>query len=324
MVDAEEGNPIGRLPMNATQQLTESFQAALRTTGGLVEVVDAVLRVCHQERLHIRWHPDCCQISSLSGSLEDEIAKPLPISQFRAVLARIAAICNEHLPGCVTPYGGHAYLPLESDRKMLVRVIFANTADEQLLDIRPARRSNGSRIKRISEKLRPISLRLREAQKKIEELERRVEKANSDADRGSVAGRDSVSGQAANDPVNVLKSTHEHNRRSPGETNVNLGATSIFRGSENEPIDESVSAVATRWVTQAVATMTAQQFADLKRESTETKSQCAELIAQFAVAMKLVEAETKRLKQRQATIITIVCAAISAVIAYGILQWLTT
>lgn len=158
--------------MNATANLTELIQDALRSPGNLVEMVDAILDVCLEQRLHLRWERDCCRVRSLrtQGGVE-EIRKPLSKSQFRAVLARIAVLCNEHNPNSVSPYGGARTLPLGAKRNRAVRVLFVNTPDEQLLDIRPKR---VSRVKLINYKLKPVCLSLQNAQAKIETLEERL------------------------------------------------------------------------------------------------------------------------------------------------------
>lgn len=181
--------------MNATANLTDVLQDALHSSGGLVGVVDALLGVCLEQRLHLRWEADCCRVRSLRGMSEvEELRKPLSKSQFRAVLARIAALCNKRCPNSVSPYGGTGTLMLGTERNRSVRVLFVNTPDEQLLDIRPASRKTESRFKLINDMLKPLSLHLQEAQEQIEQLKQRVAKLTSrvddEFDVGGIAERE--------------------------------------------------------------------------------------------------------------------------------------
>ena len=58
---------------------------------------------------------------------------PLPKSVFRAVLARIAALCNEQLPNSVTPYRSEGTLSVAADLPATFHVAFVNTPTEQRL-----------------------------------------------------------------------------------------------------------------------------------------------------------------------------------------------
>jgi hypothetical protein len=60
---------------------------------------------------------------------------PLPKSVFRAILARLAAMCNERIPDSVSPYGGEGELSVGTDPPAIFRVAFTNTAGGQRLDV---------------------------------------------------------------------------------------------------------------------------------------------------------------------------------------------
>jgi hypothetical protein len=59
----------------------------------------------------------------------------LPKSAFRAILARLATLCNERVPDSVTPYGGEGQVLAGSNPPGVFRVAFKNTPDEQCLEM---------------------------------------------------------------------------------------------------------------------------------------------------------------------------------------------
>ena len=141
--------------MNTTSQLSGTLRSALeRPTRGVVGLVDDLLRLCPEQGLRLDWRDERCRIRSLTGSLEELLDLPLRKSIFRAILARVAALCNERSPSSVSPYGGQGELLIVTeaiggdfalgDRQVrrswppvLFRVSFANTADEHKLELVP-------------------------------------------------------------------------------------------------------------------------------------------------------------------------------------------
>jgi hypothetical protein len=59
----------------------------------------------------------------------------VPPAAFRAILARVAVLCNEYSPNSVTPYRGEGLLTVEGAPPMVVDVAFVNTPDEQRLKV---------------------------------------------------------------------------------------------------------------------------------------------------------------------------------------------
>jgi hypothetical protein len=53
----------------------------------------------------------------------------------RALLARLAALCNEQTPNSVTPYGGQGQFSPGTSPPAVFRVAFINTAAEQKLEL---------------------------------------------------------------------------------------------------------------------------------------------------------------------------------------------
>ncbi|HEX7379169.1 MAG TPA: hypothetical protein VF278_18755 [Pirellulales bacterium] len=60
------------------------------------------------------------------------LAANLPRSAFRALLARIAALCNEFAPSSVSPYGGEGRFAVGASS---LRVAFVNRPGEQRLSL---------------------------------------------------------------------------------------------------------------------------------------------------------------------------------------------
>jgi hypothetical protein len=133
-----EGNPIGGVPMNTTSPLLETLRNAFeRPTRGVVGLVDDLLRLCQEHGVQLDWQADCCRVRSLTSGSEEALDRPVRKSVFRAVLARVAALCNERSPNSVSPYGGQGEFFVGAEPPAIVRVTFANTPDEQMLELIP-------------------------------------------------------------------------------------------------------------------------------------------------------------------------------------------
>lgn len=98
---------------------------------GAVGLVDRLLVLCQEYAIRLDWKADHCWIRSVGIEPEELIELPLPKSVFRAVLARLAALCNEHRPGSVSPYEGQGELAMGGDPSTLCRVVFVNTPSRQ-------------------------------------------------------------------------------------------------------------------------------------------------------------------------------------------------
>lgn len=107
-------------------RLREVFRPTPR---GAVGLVDDLLELCRGGPIRIEYDDGRCHVR-LAGA--DPTAVPLPKSAFRAALARVAALCNERVPGSVTPYRGVGEL---ADPHAAYRGVFINTPDEQRLDL---------------------------------------------------------------------------------------------------------------------------------------------------------------------------------------------
>ena len=119
------------------------------TPRGVVGLVDDLLGLCRVHQLRIHFQDSHCYIRPLGTDAQDSLDVPLPKSVFRAVLARIAALCNERQPESVTPYRGEGEIdvPAPMSEKCVAPstcyVSFTNTPSDQQLEMRFSRSSVG-------------------------------------------------------------------------------------------------------------------------------------------------------------------------------------
>lgn len=129
--------------MTQTTTFTERVRAVFKPTPrGVVGLVDDLLVVSQANQLQINFVKDRCCIHTVESSFRETFDLPFAKTVFRAVLARIAALCNEHRPNSATPYLGEGEIVVPTPRleKCVARstcyVSFANTPSEQRLEIR--------------------------------------------------------------------------------------------------------------------------------------------------------------------------------------------
>jgi hypothetical protein len=102
---------------------------------GVVGLVDDLLGFCGERGLRLDWQDDQCRVHWLGLEPNDFAEIPLGKSVFRAMLARIAALCNERTPNSVSAYGGEGELSIPTDRPAVFHVEFANTPGEQWMEV---------------------------------------------------------------------------------------------------------------------------------------------------------------------------------------------
>jgi hypothetical protein len=123
--------------MNNGPPFRERLQRAFEPTGrGVIGLVDDLLGLCREQGLQLDWQADHCRFRSVSAEPQESTEIPLQKSVFRAILARMAALCNERTPNSVSPYGGEGELSICTDPPTVFRVVFTNMPDEQRLEIR--------------------------------------------------------------------------------------------------------------------------------------------------------------------------------------------
>ncbi len=107
------------------------------TPRGVVGLADDFLAFCRHQPLRLDFQNSHCYVRPAGGAAQDAIEVPLQKSAFRALLARIAALCNQSSPDSVTPYRGEGELSLRTNPSAALHVAFTNTPSEQRLDVRP-------------------------------------------------------------------------------------------------------------------------------------------------------------------------------------------
>ena len=133
MAGAGQSHPRGGPEPIAVQQLRATLGSV---GGGIAAMVDDVLAVCQQHQLRLDWREGRCRVQPAAGP-ESVIDTPLPRWAFRAVLARVSALCGERGAAPASPYGGGGVLAVSGDPSRLLHATFANTASEQSLVLAP-------------------------------------------------------------------------------------------------------------------------------------------------------------------------------------------
>jgi hypothetical protein len=119
------------------------------TPRGVVGLVDDLLGLCRVHQLRMDFQDSHCYVRPLGTDVQDSLDVPLPKSVFRAVLARVAALCNEHHPGSVTPYRGEGEVVVPDPVSescvppSTCYVAFTNTPSDQRLEVRFSKNSVG-------------------------------------------------------------------------------------------------------------------------------------------------------------------------------------
>lgn len=124
-------------------------QAFTPTSRGVVGLVDDLLSLCRTHQLRVIFRDGRCKIRRLGADPKDSLDLSVPKSVFRAVLARVAVLCNEHHPDSVTPYRGEGEVAVPRspaqgpDPRSTCYAAFTNTPSDQRLELRFSRDSAG-------------------------------------------------------------------------------------------------------------------------------------------------------------------------------------
>jgi hypothetical protein len=128
--------------MNNPQSVFDHLRKVLVAPDrGVLGLVDELLTASRQQEIRLEWQAGNCFVRSQdidrysnSESLF-QIEVPLRKSVVRAVLARIAALCNERSPDSVSPYGGQGLVAIDADPSNLIRATFVNTSKALSLEL---------------------------------------------------------------------------------------------------------------------------------------------------------------------------------------------
>jgi hypothetical protein len=131
--------------MNSASQLSEQLTRVFNPSpSGVVGLVDDLLRLCPEPGLQFEWQDDRCHVYAIGDRVHEVTKLPLSRSVFRAILARIAVLCNETVPNSASPYGGSGEVSLCTEPPTFLAAAFTNTPDEQRLELKTLAHANGS------------------------------------------------------------------------------------------------------------------------------------------------------------------------------------
>jgi hypothetical protein len=124
--------------MNATIELSNALDSLFRQPAhGVVGIVDGLLKLCPPHGLLLDWEAGRCRVRSVDIGAEVLLTSPMRKSNFRAILARVAALCNERRANSVSQYGGEGELVVDADPRAVLSVIMTNSSEEQKLELIP-------------------------------------------------------------------------------------------------------------------------------------------------------------------------------------------
>jgi len=120
--------------MNTDVALADALAKAFEPPpSGFVGIVDNLLQLCRGGEMELAWRSNACHVRIRRGTAEETRDVPLRKGVLRAILARVAALCNERQPGSVSPYGGRGEIDLSPGQQAMFSANFVNTAAEQNL-----------------------------------------------------------------------------------------------------------------------------------------------------------------------------------------------
>ncbi len=111
-------------------------QAFAPTPRGIVGLTEQLLNACVGSDVEFERAGDRVVCHWTENGDTHDATVPLPPTAFRAILARIAMLCNELNQNSVSPYGGDGLLAVESDPLAHFQVTFVNTPEKQQLKLK--------------------------------------------------------------------------------------------------------------------------------------------------------------------------------------------
>ncbi len=128
--------------IRTTDQISEvlrGIRRVIRTTKIVALGNDHLVEFCGERGLRVDCQADHWRFHSEDGEWEELSNFKIGKSVFRAILARLATLCNECVPDGVSPYGGKCDLSFR-DRARTICVTFVNSSEAQRFELTP---SNG-------------------------------------------------------------------------------------------------------------------------------------------------------------------------------------
>jgi hypothetical protein len=122
--------------MNSATVLADALARAFEPpASGFVGIVDNLLQLCRGGDVELAWQSNACHVRIPQGTVEETLDLPIRKAVFRAILARIAALCNQCQPDSVSPYGGRGEIHLGPGPQTVFSANFVNITAEQSLKL---------------------------------------------------------------------------------------------------------------------------------------------------------------------------------------------
>ena len=128
------------------RQPSDFWQSFTPRESGILDLVDDMLARCVNDQVRIVWCPGTVTEYPLSGRSPTSYEITLRNSAFRAVMARMAALCDRPDSEALSPYGGRGEFTDPRWPRVRFSVQFTNTPDEQRLELTPIIQANQSRV----------------------------------------------------------------------------------------------------------------------------------------------------------------------------------
>ncbi|MGH9676459.1 MAG: hypothetical protein ACRD36_05100, partial [Candidatus Acidiferrum sp.] len=147
LANNQQKHHFGWTSMSTASAYSEKLQKAMvNPTGGVVGLVHELLSVCGEHALEVDWRGAILRVRAQKGDWEDLIDTALRQSIKRAILSRVAVLCNERNPNSMSSYGGESVLRLTPSSPKSFRVVIVNTTEEQVLHLIPEVESNSESL----------------------------------------------------------------------------------------------------------------------------------------------------------------------------------
>lgn len=142
MAAAHQTNSVDS--MSTVSPFAERVQDVFGQPRDVLGLAAELLALCCEHDLRLDWRNGKCKVFPSAPSPEESVDVPITESAFRAVLARIAALCNERLPHSVSPYGGRGEVAVDGGAASVCHVAYSNRPGDLWLTMKRGDPQNAS------------------------------------------------------------------------------------------------------------------------------------------------------------------------------------
>ena len=130
---ALSGPANGAASIPLADRLKEAF---IKPKRGVLGMVDDLAEASREHGWRLDWNAGRCRVCPMGNDPACEAFElPLAKSVFRALLARVAALCNQRAANSVSPYEGLGEFAVGNGPVTIFEAAFKNTPGEQTLRI---------------------------------------------------------------------------------------------------------------------------------------------------------------------------------------------